>query len=215
MKKILLFVLLTMFTTMLYAQVPNEMNYSVMLLNPTTGKVMANETAKIRLELRVGSTNGDAVWGQDFEVTTDKSGMVQLTLKFTDDIDWSQGNYFLAMKVNDQEVGAPQMRSVPYAFQADRLSGIITRKELIGTWSMTNNSTNYSITFNADGTGSKRRTGNEWDSYDSFTWILTPSGNIAIFEQDGDGEIAFTCRVSSKQVIFDGYPQDGLYTKSE
>ena len=214
MKKILLFVLLTMFTTMLYAQVPNEMNYSVMLLNPTTGKVMANETAKIRLELRVGSTNGDAVWGQDFEVTTDKSGMVQLTLKFTDDIDWSQGNYFLAMKVNDQEVGAPQMRSVPYAFQADRLSGIITRKELIGTWSMTNNSTNYSITFNADGTGSKRRTG-EWDSYDSFTWILTPSGNIAIFEQDGDGEIAFTCRVSSKQVIFDGYPVDGLYTKSE
>jgi len=214
MKKLLFTTLLTLLTTMLYAQVPNEMNYSVMLLNPTTGKVMANETAKIRLELRVGSTNGDAVWGQDFEVTTDKSGMVQLTLKFTDDIDWSQGNYFLAMKVNDQEVGAPQMRSVPYAFQADRLSGIITRKELIGTWSMTNNSTNYSITFNADGTGSKRRTG-EWDSYDSFTWILTPSGNIAIFEQDGDGEIAFTCRVSSKQVIFDGYPQDGLYTKSE
>ena len=214
MKKILLFALLTMFTTMLYAQVPNEMNYSVMLLNPTTGKVMANETAKIRLELRVGSTNGDAVWGQDFEVTTDKSGMVQLTLKFTDDIDWSLGNFFLAMKVNDQEVGCPQMRTVPYAFLADRLSGIITRKELIGTWSMTNNSTNYSITFNADGTGSKRRTG-EWDSYDSFTWILTPSGNIAIFEQDGDGEIAFTCRVSSKQVIFDGYPQDGLYTKSE
>ena len=214
MKKLLLFALLTMFTSMLYAQVPNEMNYSVMLLNPTTGKVMANETAKIRLELRVGSTNGDAVWGQDFEVTTDKSGMVQLTLKFTDDIDWSQGNFFLAMKVNDQEVGAPQIRTVPYAFQADRLSGIITKKELIGTWSMTNNSTNYSITFNADGTGSKRRTG-EWDSYDSFTWILTPSGNIAIFEQDGDGEIAFTCRVSSKQVIFDGYPVDGLYTKSE
>ncbi len=215
MKKLLFTTLLTLLTTMLYAQVPNEMNYSVMLLNPTTGKVMANETAKIRLELRVGSTNGDAVWGQDFEVTTDKSGMVQLTLKFTDDIDWSLGNFFLAMKVNDQEVGCPQMRSVPYAFQAERLSGIITRKELIGTWSMTNNSTNYSITFNADGTGSKRRTGNEWDSYDSFTWILTPSGNIAIFEQDGDGEIAFTCRVSSKQVIFDGYPQDGLYTKSE
>ncbi len=214
MKKLLFTTLLTLLTTMLYAQVPNEMNYSVMLLNPTTGKVMANETAKIRLELRVGSTNGDAVWGQDFEVTTDKSGMVQLTLKFTDDIDWSLGNFFLAMKVNDQEVGCPQMRSVPYAFQAERLSGIITRKELIGTWSMTNNSTNYSITFNADGTGSKRRTG-EWDSYDSFTWILTPSGNIAIFEQDGDGEIAFTCRVSSKQVIFDGYPQDGLYTKSE
>ena len=214
MKKLLFTTLLTLLTTMLYAQVPNEMNYSVMLLNPTTGKVMANETAKIRLELRVGSTNGDAVWGQDFEVTTDKSGMVQLTLKFTDDIDWSLGNFFLAMKVNDQEVGCPQMRTVPYAFLADRLSGIITRKELIGTWSMTNNSTNYSITFNADGTGSKRRTG-EWDSYDSFTWILTPSGNIAIFEQDGDGEIAFTCRVSSKQVIFDGYPQDGLYTKSE
>ncbi|MBQ8153763.1 MAG: hypothetical protein IJ069_08815 [Prevotella sp.] len=190
------------------------MNYSVMLLNPTTGKVMANETAKIRLELRVGSANGDAVWGQDFEVTTDKSGMVQLTLKFTDDIDWSQGNYFLAMKVNDQEVGAPQMRSVPYAFQADRLSGIITRKELIGTWSMTEPSSTYSMTFNADGTGSKRRTG-EWDSYHSFTWILTPSGNIAIFEQDGDAGIAFTCRVSSKQVIFDGYPVDGLYTKSE
>ena len=134
MKKILLFILLTMFTTMLYAQVPNEMNYSVMLLNPTTGKVMANETAKIRLELRVGSTNGDAVWGQDFEVTTDKSGVVQLVLKFTDDIDWSQGNYFLAMKVNDQEVGCPQMRSVPYAFLADRLSGIVTHEELVGTW---------------------------------------------------------------------------------
>ncbi|MBQ8713710.1 MAG: hypothetical protein IJ552_00720 [Prevotella sp.] len=208
MKKILLFALLTMFTTMLYAQVPNEMNYSVMLLNPTTGKVMANETAKIRLELRVGSANGDAVWGQDFEVTTDKSGMVQLTLKFTDDIDWSQGNYFLAMKVNDQEVGAPQMRSVPYAFQADRLSGIITRKELIGTWICSHNDNIWKITFNNDGTGF------EGDG-NSFKWILDPSGQVAILQGNGRGEILYTFRISKEQVIFDGFMKENLYTKSK
>ena len=214
MKKLLLFILLTMFTTMLYAQVPNEMNYSVMLLNPTTGKVMANETAKIRLELRVGSANGDAVWGQDFEVTTDKSGVVQLVLKFTDDIDWSQGNYFLAMKVNDQEVGAPQMRSVPYAFVADRLSGIITRKELIGTWRC---SRNWNITFNEDGTGfAYTGFSNDSDNID-FKWILDPSGQVAILQENerGEIEILYTFRISNKQVIFDGFMKENLYTKSE
>lgn len=199
---------------MLYAQVPNEMNYSVMLLNPTTGKVMANETAKIRLELRVGSTNGDAVWGQDFVVTTDKSGVVQLVLKFTDDIDWSQGNYFLAMKVNDQEVGAPQLRSVPFAFQADRLSGVISHKELIGTWTYDNNhGTIRQVTFNQDGSGYDSQSSG--GSTNTFNWILCPSGNIAILQNEGKAEILSSFRISPKQIIFSGYMKEGLFTKSE
>jgi len=208
MKKLLFTTLLTLLTTMLYAQVPNEMNYSVMLLNPTTGKVMANETAKIRLELRVGSTNGDAVWGQDFEVTTDKSGMVQLTLKFTDDIDWSLGNFFLAMKVNDKEVGAPQILSVPYAFQADRLSGVITNKELIGTWISSRNDTTWKITFYKDGTGLDNES-------NPFKWVLDPSGQVAILKENGRGEMLFVFRISNKQVIFDGFVKENIYTKSE
>lgn len=199
MKKILLFILLTMFTTMLYAQVPNEMNYSVMLLNPTTGKVMANETAKIRLELRVGSTNGDAVWGQDFEVTTDKSGVVQLVLKFTDDIDWSQGNYFLAMKVNDQEVGCPQMRSVPYAFQADRLSGIVTHEELVGTWRTGKYyygqimSPNIYV-LNTDGTGYMYHADEPDISHENLNWSIDNRGVLLITTKN-----EYSCRIVSKK----------------
>lgn len=116
-----------------FAQVPTSMDYQIMATNPKTGQVLANKEMKVKVELRLGSEEGDAVWSKEETLKSSKSGVCTISLDFKD-VDWSQGNYFIKAFIDDKPVGASQIKSVPFALYADGVSGVITKKQLIGTW---------------------------------------------------------------------------------
>lgn len=60
-------------------------------------------------------------------------GICTISLDFAD-VDWNQGNYFIKAFVNGESVGASQIKSVPFALIADGVRGVLTKRQLIGTW---------------------------------------------------------------------------------
>ena len=180
MKKLLLFTFLAfVMTVKTTAQVPREMQYSLMVTSPVTGQVLTNKNVNLRLELRHGSDKGTTVWAQTYETKTDMTGYCQLTLSFPDTINWGQGSYYMALLVDGKEAGAPKLTVVPYSLCAATIEGVITREELVGTWVGTHQYPDWvyttNITFNSDGTG--------FTNYYSFKWGLNNVGNLAIYDR--------------------------------
>lgn len=157
------------------ASVPKAMDYNLMLINPKTGHVMINKSAEVRLELRQGSQSGTAVWSRNYSVKSDATGMVNITLNFSDNIDWDAAEYYLAMLVDNKEAGVAKLMSVPYAFVADRLSNVLTKEELIGTWREVDDYRSYLFTFNEDGTG---YLSHEGGLTGPITWNIGPSREL-------------------------------------
>ena len=147
------------------------MDYQIMATNPNTGQVLANKEMKVKVELRLGSEEGNAVWSKEETLKSSKSGVCTISLDFKD-VDWSQGNYFIKAFIDDKPVGASQIKSVPFALYADGVSGVITKKQLIGTWKwkgITNDNPEvdwadeYTVIFNEDG---------------SFSWVYAESTGL-------------------------------------
>ena len=150
MKRILLtLAILIMATASVLAQVPTVMMYQVKV---THGKAAAQDVT-IQLQLRK-SQGGSAIWCQSFDLKDVKNGSVHnLGLEFGDDIDWNDGEYWLATIVDGEEKGCAKMTSVPYAFVAKKVEGVITRDELIGTWKgCSDGDEGCTMTFKEDGT---------------------------------------------------------------
>lgn len=231
MKKIiiLLFLIASGCIQKLSAQAPAEMTYQVMVLDPTSGKVMSNEDVKIRIEIRQDKDDPQsAVFSQDFDVRTDVTGICNLTLELSADIDWSTNNYFVTY-VNNIYCGGNKITSVPYslyAAQAASLEGIISKKYLEGIWKWTGDSKggqeSITLTFNSDGTGSYLESGDEYHgnySY-AFTWKVNPAGVLALFvtgETDGnDIYTYYTLKKDKDQMVLarDGHTGD-LYVRQK
>lgn len=191
------------------AGVPRKMAYQIMALNPTTGQILANRDVNIRIELRQDKTDGQAVWHQDFEARTDEAGICQLTLEFADDIDWASADYYLATLIDGHECGTSQMMSVPYALQAATIEGVITKKELVGTWKAVSYENIYNYTFNEDGSGYKSRAYNgESAGGESFKWTLDNVGHLLVMEEGSNRNYNFTysvLKLSDTSISFDQY----------
>ena len=132
------------------AQVPTDMDYQIMATDPTTGQVLANKEMTVRVELRLNSENGTAVWSKEETLTSSKAGVCTLSLNFKG-VDWSLGKYFIKAFVNGEPIGASQVKSVPFAMIADAVSGVITKDELVGTWKRLNDSDSRTFYFEEDG----------------------------------------------------------------
>lgn len=154
-----------------FAQVPTSMDYQIMATNSNTGQVLANKEMKVKVELRLGSEEGNAVWSKEETLKSSKSGVCTISLDFKD-VDWSQGNYFIKAFIDDKPVGASQIKSVPFALYADGVSGVITKKQLIGTWKWKGITSDnpevdwadeYTVIFNEDG---------------SFSWVYAESTGL-------------------------------------
>lgn len=163
------------------AGVPLKMAYQIMALNPTTGQVLANRDVNIRIELRQDKTDGQAVWHQDFEARTDEAGICQLTLEFADDIDWASADYYLATLIDGKECGASQVMSVPYALQAGSVEGVVTKREIIGSW--LRNDGRFKYIFNEDGSGYKLDFYYDNPEPENIKWMLDNLGRLVIFDE--------------------------------
>lgn len=209
MKKFLLsiFMMLLSINTIVLASVPQKIAYQIMVLDPANGRIMANANVALRIEIRQGSENGTAVFGQDFNTTTDKNGTCAIMLDIPAGTNWSQGNYYFATLINGKLTGASHIASVPYALVSGQLDGVITRQELIGTWELVpgtpGNTDRFeenegdgtyqkynklTYVFNADGTASlsaevedNRRSNIDLSNYEiTFNWTLTPTGTLVV-----------------------------------
>lgn len=186
------------------AGVPRKMAYQIMALDPTTGQVLANREVNIRIELRKDTTNGPAVWYQDFKVQTDEAGVCQLTLELADSISWGTANYYMATIVDGKECGAPQITSVPYALQAGSVEGGMTKKDLIGTW-VERREKEYTYVFNSDGTGYCQHSYS--DGTLPFKWILDNLGHLLVYDKLDSGyysDYTYTVqKISDTSIAFD------------
>lgn len=197
------------------AGVPRKMAYQIMALDPTTGQVLANREVNIRIELRKDTTNGPAVWYQDFKVQTDEAGVCQLTLELADSISWGTANYYMATIVDGKECGAPQITSVPYALyaqnalQAGSVEGGMTKKDLIGTW--WENNGNYKYIFKEDGSGIRTYDLDTNPKEEPFKWVLDNVGHLLVYDLQyyGSSDVGLYTysvqKLSDTTIAFDDY----------
>lgn len=128
MRKFLLLAVLFCFGIILTnAQIPNGFNYQAVIRN-VEGNVVANQLVSMRISILQGSTEGNSVYTETFEPTTNKFGLINLIIgsgtvvsgDFST-IDWSTANYYLKVEFDAAggssftEMGITQLLSVPYA----------------------------------------------------------------------------------------------------
>lgn len=163
------------------AQVPTTMDYQIMATNPKTGMVLANKDLTIRVELRLNAADGEIVWSKEETLTSSKSGICTISLDFAD-VDWNQGNYFIKAFVNGDAVGASQIKSVPFALIADGIRGVLTKRQLIGTWKASRGEkgslTYHTFNLEKDGSFSYSRKDDYESEYYSGTWKVNNLGFI-------------------------------------
>lgn len=163
------------------AQVPTTMDYQIMATNPKTGMVLANKDLTIRVELRLNAADGEIAWSKEETLTSSKSGICTISLDFAD-VDWNQGNYFIKAFVNGESVGASQIKSVPFALIADGVRGVLSKRQLIGTWKASRvekgSLTYHTFNLEKDGSFSYTRKDDYEPEYYSGTWKINSLGFI-------------------------------------
>lgn len=181
LKNVLFAVVMMLCSLTTTAQVPTTMDYQIMATNPKTGMVLANKDLTIRVELRVNAADGEIVWSKEETLTSSKSGICTISLDFAD-VDWNQGNYFIKAFVNGESVGASQIKSVPFALIADGVRGVLTKRQLIGTWKASREEkgslTYHTFNLEKDGSFSYSRKDDYEPEYYSGTWKVNNLGFI-------------------------------------
>lgn len=181
LKNVLFAVVMMLCSLTTTAQVPTTMDYQIMATNPKTGMVLANKDLTIRIELRLNAADGEIVWSKEETLTSSKSGICTISLDFAD-VDWNQGNYFIKAFVNGESVGASQIKSVPFALIADGVRGVLTKRQLIGTWKASREEkgslTYHTFNLEKDGSFSYSRKDDYEPEYYSGTWKVNNLGFI-------------------------------------
>ncbi len=115
------------------AQVPQAISYQA-VARDLTGKVLSEKPISVQVEILRGSNAGTVVYTETHELTTTKTGTINLLIGGGDKvgesdfstIDWSQSPYFLRLGLRQEkeseymEVVNTQMVSVPYALYAEK-----------------------------------------------------------------------------------------------
>jgi hypothetical protein len=163
-KKILLlcaFALMTVGVT--FAQAPQAFNYQG-VARSTEGKAMANQKMTLRLSIIDGAENGEVVYQETQEVTTNQYGLYNIqigtgtgTFGNFKSIAWEKSNKYIRVEVDMlsgagfEQLATTQLLSVPYALYANSA----------GTADQANNvrqtragSANYLSKFDATGSSS-------------------------------------------------------------
>lgn len=139
-------------------------------------------------------------------------GICTISLDFAD-VDWNQGNYFIKTFVNGDAVGASQIKSVPFALIADGIRGVLTKRQLIGTWKASREEkgslTYHTFNLEKDGSFSYSRKDDYKSEYYSGTWKVNNLGFITFNVTKAS---PYTDEVG-KYVMFSVYDKDGMSFK--
>ena len=207
LKNVLFAVVMMLYSLTTTAQVPTTMDYQIMATNPKTGMVLANKDLTIRVELRLNAADGEIVWSKEEALTSSNSGICTISLDFAD-VDWNQGNYFIKAFVNGEAIGASQIKSVPFALIADGVRGVLSKRQLIGTWSTSSTDKGsviyYTVNLEKDGSFSYTRKGRHESEYYSGTWKVNNLGFITFNVTKASPDTGYV----GKRVMFAVYDKD-------
>ena len=207
LKNVLFAVVMMLYSLTTTAQVPTTMDYQIMATNPKTGMVLANKDLTIRVELRLNAADGEIVWSKEEALTSSKSGICTISLDFAD-VDWNQGNYFIKAFVNGEAIGASQIKSVPFALIADGVRGVLSKRQLIGTWSTSSTDkgsvTYYTVNLEKDGSFSYTCKDSYESEYYSGTWKVNNLGFITFNVTKASPNTGYV----GKRVMFAVYDKD-------
>ncbi|MBU2921461.1 hypothetical protein KO504_08920, partial [Winogradskyella psychrotolerans] len=130
MKKITLILILIATSLTAMAQAPDKISYQAIVRN-SSDQILANQNIGIQISLLEGSTNGNAIYVETQNPTTNNNGLLSIeigtgtnTTGIFSDIDWGNNLYFIKTEIdptggtNYTITGISQLMSVPYALYA-------------------------------------------------------------------------------------------------
>ena len=127
---LILSVLLNFFIiSLVFSQAPEGIKYQAVARN-AEGIVLADKEVLFDISIIQGSVEGVDVYSESHTRTTNKFGIVTLTIgkgETSDDfskIDWKQSPYFVNIKVDGLDIGTSQLLSVPYALYATEAGNV-------------------------------------------------------------------------------------------
>ena len=133
MKNYLSIVMLLFLGLSLKAQAPQGFNYQATVRN-ANGDLVVNQNVSFSFDIIQGSQTAAPTYSEDHTLLTDDLGQVSLvigqgtpTTSVFSEIDWSIGNYYLAIELDTGNgfvpMGTSQLFSVPYALYAENAGG--------------------------------------------------------------------------------------------
>jgi hypothetical protein len=135
MKKILL-LLVFLFTSLIFAQVPQGISYQAIALNPS-GYPVSNAPIGVRISILDNSITGNVVYTETHTTTTSDRGLYNLVIGQGSPvtgqfplINWGTNSKFLKLELdatggtNYLLVGTTQLWSVPYALYAEKANSV-------------------------------------------------------------------------------------------
>jgi len=135
-KNFLIITFLVLIATNLFAQVPEAVSYQA-IVRDANGQILSNANVSLRISILTGNTNGDAVYVENHQVTTNDFGLINLRigegapeLGDFSQIEWAENTHFTKIELdieggnNYMEIGTSQILSVPYALQAKKAESV-------------------------------------------------------------------------------------------
>jgi Protein of unknown function (DUF1566)/Collagen triple helix repeat (20 copies) len=130
MKKTLLTLMAAFCSILMFAQVPEGVNYQA-VVRDASGIIVSNQMVGMKINIRQSSATGLIVYGETHAPTTNQFGLVNIVVgsgavisgTFSS-INWGAGPYFIEVSVdvtggtNYVLMGTQQLMSVPYALYA-------------------------------------------------------------------------------------------------
>ena len=113
----------------IYGQIPRGFNYQA-VLRDTSGEIIKNQPATLTINIIKGVADGNVVYAEEHNVTTNNLGLVNIvigngtTSDNFDSINWTVSTYFIETLLNGNTMGTQQLMSVPYALNAQESSTI-------------------------------------------------------------------------------------------
>ena len=132
MKKLLLLFFIALSSSLVYGQVPNQINYQAVARN-SVGNVLPNRKITIRLSIRDENATGSVLYKETRTITTNSFGLFNVaigsagannTTGSISSIAWASAEKFIQVEIDPEgganfiNMGSAQLLSVPYALYA-------------------------------------------------------------------------------------------------
>jgi surface protein len=229
MKKLLILLTLTI-TTVLQAQAPQWFNYQATVRN-SSGDLIVNQNVSFSFNVIQGSQAANPTYSEDHTLLTDDLGQVSLvigqgtpTTGVFSEIDWSIGNYYLAIELDTgngfEPMGTSQLLSVPYAMYSNS-SGTLPQGMAQGDiliWDATLSAWTVSNNYNASPTtittipSSNEFTQDNQNNYFVFTGVgynIESDGGYSIEQKGIVYDITPNPTIEQSTVVDDGLGMAG------
>ncbi len=230
MKNYLSIVILLFLGLSLNAQAPQGFNYQATVRN-ASGDLVVNQNVSFSFNVIQGSQTADPTYSEDHTLLTDDLGQVSLVIGqgtpitgVFSEIDWSIGNYYLAIELDTgsgfEPMGTSQLLSVPYAMYSNSSGSLpegVSQGDIL-IWDATLSAWTVSNNYNASPTtittipSSNELTQDNQNNYFVFTGVgynIESDGGYSIEQKGIVYDITPNPTIEQSTVVDDGLGMAG------